>query len=114
MGAVIDRERCTGCPQAQDPPCVRACPGDVLQRVGDRVVLRDPGECWDCAACLKACPRGAAALELSLALGGGAGARLRARSRALVTEWTLEWPGGRQETFVTPARSRRAQPQAHS
>ncbi|TDA63813.1 MAG: adenylylsulfate reductase [Clostridia bacterium] len=107
MGVVIDGERCTGCPRAQDPPCVRACPGDVLQRVEGKVGCRSPGECWDCAACLKACPHGAAALVLPLTLGGGAGVRLMARSRADVTEWSLEWPDGRQETFVTHTRERR-------
>lgn len=103
MGAValrIELERCTGCPGVAEPPCVRVCPGDLLRREEGKVRLLETDGCWDCASCVKLCPRGALALELSPEL-GGRGSRLFARTAGGRTRWLLYRAGGRVEEFET-------------
>lgn len=65
-----------------------------------KVTLREAGECWGCAACLKVCPRGALALELPLEL-GGRGSRLTAWTTDGRTRWFLWRPNGRGDGFET-------------
>lgn len=104
MSVLVERELCHGCPAARQAPCERACPGDLLARRRGKVEVREASLCWDCASCVKVCPRGALSLALPLAL-GGRGARLAARARAAETLWRLRYPGGREEEFVLPARA---------
>lgn len=100
MALSIDRDRCTGCPAAAEPPCVRVCPGDLLVRADGRIVLREPEDCWDCASCVKACPRAALGLVLPVQL-GGRGSRLTARTREGRTRWLLRRPDGQEQEFET-------------
>lgn len=102
MTLKIDPARCTGCPRCVEPPCVRSCPGDLLTLEEGGVQLRHPGDCWDCASCVKVCPRSA----LSLCLGpelGGRGSALTAHAGRTHTLWLLTKPDGVVEPFETAA-----------
>lgn len=79
---------------------MRVCPGDLLRREEGVVRLREAGDCWDCASCVKACPWGALALVLPVEL-GGRGSRLSARASPGRTRWTLRCWDGRVEEFET-------------
>ena len=50
--AHIVTEPCLGCKHAD---CVDVCPVDCFHQ-DDRMLLIDPFECIDCAACIPACP----------------------------------------------------------
>ncbi|MGE5553316.1 MAG: 4Fe-4S dicluster domain-containing protein [Betaproteobacteria bacterium] len=98
---MIDRELCLGCSEAEEPPCARTCPGDLLQsEEGGRIALREVDGCWDCASCVKVCPRGALSLTLPVEL-GGRGSKLTARTAGGRTRWTLRRWDGRIEKFET-------------
>lgn len=60
----IDLERCDGCGKLPEAPCEAICPGDLLHRAGGKIRLREPAACWDCFACVKACPREALCIQL--------------------------------------------------
>ncbi|HHW15731.1 MAG TPA: 4Fe-4S binding protein [Firmicutes bacterium] len=93
MALSLEPELCAGCPGAAEPPCAEICPGDLLVREGGRVRLREAGDCWGCASCVKACPRGALSLVLPAEL-GGRGSRLSARVERGRVRWTLRrWNG---------------------
>lgn len=99
MSVRINRAFCTGCGKAQEPGCVRVCPGDLLYKDHQNVCsLRDSGDCWDCAACVKECPRQAIELTLPTQI-GGRGASLKARRSGNSLEWKLMYPDGRTEVF---------------
>ncbi|MDR2051290.1 MAG: 4Fe-4S binding protein [Deltaproteobacteria bacterium] len=89
MSIRIDAGACTGCGR-----CAEICPGALLRLdEAGRAECRYPGDCWSCAACVKACGRGAIALYRAPELGGlGATLRVKKRGEALAWEFTL--PGG--------------------
>lgn len=92
---------CDGCAGARSPRCELVCPGHCLEvNPGEQASLRDPSECWDCAACLKACPREALELYRPLEM-GGRGASLRARTMPDRVKWTCRQAGGRELIFTT-------------
>jgi len=61
----INLNLCNGCVQLEQPQCVDICPGDLLYIAPDgKAAIREVSECWDCFACVKACPRLAIAIQL--------------------------------------------------
>jgi len=105
MPALIDKNLCDGCRGSPEPPCVRACPGDIVAKDFEREksYLRCAGECWDCYACAKACPRIAIQVELPYALARRAGElRLVAHDPQGVL-WEVRWQDGRVQRLLRPA-----------
>lgn len=59
-------------------------------------------DCWDCAACLKACPRQAISMYLPASI-GGRGALLKARVFKDKISWTCISPDGNENTIEVEA-----------
>lgn len=101
MGVDVRLDRCDGCPRAEEPFCVRICPGDLMYIADNgKAACRDEGACWDCVCCVKVCPQQAIEMRLSrqIAIGGAA---MRARQLKSRTTWEVEHPDGAVETFET-------------
>ncbi|MCW2276797.1 4Fe-4S dicluster domain-containing protein [Heliophilum fasciatum] len=98
MTLCIDRERCQGC--NGHPRCADVCPGNLLV-LGEQgqIASREPDDCWDCAACVKVCPRQALSLTLPPEV-GGRGSRLWARQVGGKMHWTIVDGQGRTKNFV--------------
>ena len=88
MTVHIDRKLCNGCPGKQEGCCEDVCPGDLFYRDGSSACLREPADCWDCFACVKACPRAALSVELPFQI-SEARHRLYARQRGEHIIWNL-------------------------
>jgi adenylylsulfate reductase, subunit B len=56
MPTFVTAEKCKGCMQ-----CVDICPSDIMHidPQQGRAYNVEPGMCWECFACVKACPEGA-------------------------------------------------------
>ncbi|KKM12194.1 adenylylsulfate reductase [Clostridiales bacterium PH28_bin88] len=102
MAVRIYRQLCNGCGGADEPNCVRVCPGNLLYQMDGKTAIRSSMDCWDCAACIKACPRQAIAMYLPTAV-GGRGATLKARAYPDRTVWICTRPDGDREIFELPA-----------
>lgn len=103
MGVFVDEKVCNGCGTAEEPLCVRDCPGDLMILVAtNKATIRDNGECWDCAACVKICPTQAIkmALPTQVALPG---VSLRGRALGHKTLWKIRTRDGREEAYETPS-----------
>lgn len=99
MSIKVDETLCNGCRGAKEPLCVRICPGNLLKTgLTGKAGIRDARDCWDCAACVKACPQQAIALYLPAQI-GGRGAHLKARQYRDKTVWTCRRPDGSEEIF---------------
>jgi len=99
MTVRIDRTLCNGCGKAREPRCAAVCPVDLLYRdSSNRCAIRDLRDCWDCAACIKECPRQAIEMYLPVQL-GGRGSTLRAGMTGDRIIWKLTGPNGKTETF---------------
>ena len=99
MSVRIDENLCNGCNGAAETLCVRICPGDLL-RIGSnkKSYIRNPKDCWDCASCIKACPREAIMMYLPAQIGGN-GSTLRAKYDRDKMVWTLSRPHCEDEIF---------------
>lgn len=64
MSVRLDIDICNGCLKRKEGCCEEICPGDLFYRENGKAVLREPSDCWDCFACVKACPRSALSVEL--------------------------------------------------
>lgn len=99
MTVRINRSRCNGCRDVAEPRCVMVCPGDLLYKDAlNKCVIRDPRDCWDCAACVKECPRQAIEMFLPVQI-GGRGATLKAKTGKSRITWQLTKPDGSKEVF---------------
>ena len=94
MTVRIDTQLCNGCPGRGEGCCEEICPGDLFYREGGRACLREPADCWDCFACVKACPRAALSVELPFQI-SEARHRLYARQRGTHIIWNLREREGR-------------------
>lgn len=100
MTVKIDRSRCHGCGITSEPGCVKVCPGDLLYKdEAGKSSIRNAEDCWDCAACVKECPRQAISLVLPVQI-GGRGSRLQARKSGGCVTWQLTKPDGKTEEFI--------------
>ena len=96
MPAKIDANLCDGCRGSPEPPCVRSCPGDIVAKDFNRekAYLRCTGECWDCYACVKACPRNAIQVELPYAISRRVGRLVLVDHGPRGVLWEVRWPRG--------------------
>lgn len=103
MGIFVDENICNGCGRAQEPMCVRDCPGDLMVLMPNRkATIRNNGECWDCAACVKVCPTQAIHMQLPTAV-IIKGVTLRGRAIKPKTVWRIRRRDGTESRYETPA-----------
>jgi len=106
MGIRVDEEACNRCGTAQEPMCVRDCPGDLMFiKDNDKASITDNRECWDCAACVKVCPTQAIEMRLprSLVLGD---VTLKGRAMKHKTTWRIRVGDADGEDYETPSTGR--------
>ena len=101
MTVRINCQRCDGCRRAKEALCARVCPGGLFSKdAAGKASIRTPEDCWDCAACVKECPRDALSLFLPVEA-GGRGSTLGARKKNGGLQWTLTDRRGNVETIFT-------------
>jgi adenylylsulfate reductase, subunit B len=104
MSVRIDLQACNGCGSRLESCCEEICPGDLFYRTGGKAALRDAADCWDCFACVKACPREALSVELPFQI-SEARNRLTARVRRDTILWKLcDRNGAALADFTIPVR----------
>ncbi|MDR1921757.1 MAG: ferredoxin family protein [Candidatus Adiutrix sp.] len=100
MSIIIDPSACTGCGL-----CREVCPGNLLcADENGRAAIRRPADCWNCAACLKACAQTAIALYLPPEIGGN-GASLRVSREGDLLHWLFSLPDGRRRVITVDRRN---------
>ncbi|MDP3939735.1 MAG: 4Fe-4S dicluster domain-containing protein [Deltaproteobacteria bacterium] len=106
MPIYIDQDKCNGCGNSKEPPCVRMCPGDlnVKDFVTGKAYLRSKEDCWNCYACVKPCPQEAIEMRLSYQL-GYFNAKVQPH---IISSDTIEWEcvdtKGNVEIFRMPTK----------
>ena len=103
MGIFVDEHLCNGCGTADEPMCVRDCPGDLMiLRPDGKAAIRDNRECWDCAACVKVCPSQAIHMQLPTSV-VVSGVKLRGRAIKHKTVWRIRLRDGTERAYETPS-----------
>ncbi len=106
MSVLIDYRLCNGCPGRYEACCEEICPGDLFRRENGKASLREPADCWDCCACVKACPRAALSIALPFQI-SEARHRLVARLKKYHIVWKLiERSGTIIATYTVENRTR--------
>ena len=103
MGIAVDEQACNRCGTADEPMCVRDCPGDLMFiKANDKAAIVDNRECWDCAACVKVCPTQAISMQLPASL-TVSGVDLKGRALKHKTLWRIRLRDGSEKTYETPS-----------
>lgn len=102
----LDHQACNSCGLLPEPPCVRVCPGDVIEKDfrTNEVRIRDVKECWGCYACVKVCPRFALQVEMPFWVAGGQSALEVKNLRGKMLEWTFTDGSGEEHKIEFPTR----------
>ena len=104
MSVYIDIDVCNGCSKRSESFCEEICPGDLFFIKEGKAVLREPSDCWDCFACVKACPRSALSVELPFQISEEKN-RLIARVKKNTIVWKLvDFNGNEIISFTIPNR----------
>ncbi|PTW00116.1 dissimilatory adenylylsulfate reductase beta subunit [Halanaerobium saccharolyticum] len=100
MAVKIDKNICDGCPDYNQGRCERICPGSLISKQGKKAKIIRPEECWDCAACVKACPRNAISLYLPEEV-GGRGTELKVQQKNKRSIWIFDREDGSRKVYKT-------------
>jgi len=103
MGIYVDEDTCNHCGTAEEPMCVRDCPGDLMfLKENGKAAITTNRDCWDCAACVKVCPTQAITMQLPTSL-VVRGVTLHGRAMRHKTTWKLTLRDGEDRTYETPS-----------
>ncbi|MTI61790.1 MAG: adenylylsulfate reductase [Firmicutes bacterium] len=98
MTIKINCDLCNGCPGRKEGRCERICPGNLLERKNNKAVIEHKSDCWDCAACVKACPLNAIQIYLPDEI-GGKGGNLSAQVKEDEIIWIIEDNSGESRKY---------------
>lgn len=95
MSIHIEKRKCTGCGK-----CMSVCPGTLLQKDEQgHVEMPFPGDCWSCAACVKACSFGVLSLYLFPSI-GGKGCTMTVQKKGTTMRWNIKNSEGALQTIT--------------
>jgi adenylylsulfate reductase subunit B len=106
MPTWVDPSACDGCGTLERPACVDLCPNDLmtLDPSLGRAWNREPELCWECYACVKACPPAAIDVRGSADV-VPLGASVTPRRGPDAIEWTVKFRDGRTKRFTFAIRT---------
>ena len=103
MPTFVYMTKCDGCGH-----CVDICPSDIMhiEKTYRRAYNIEPNMCWECYACVKACPQNAIDVRgyADFAPLGHSVRVLREEDKATIS-WRVEFRDGRVKNFVSPIRT---------
>lgn len=107
MPARVDQALCNGCRGRSAAACEHICPADLMavQQGSGRALNIEPDQCWECFACVKACPETAIEV-LSYADLAPVSGRLEPRCTASSISWHVVFRNGCELVFEYPTRTK--------
>ena len=103
MPTFVYMTRCDGCGE-----CVDICPSDIMHidTTYRRAVNIEPNFCWECYACVKACPQNAIDVRgyAEFAPLGHSVRVLREEGKGTIS-WKIKFRDGREKNFESPIRT---------
>ena len=100
MSTFVYMTRCDGCGH-----CVDICPSDIMHidKTHRRAFNIEPNMCWECCACVKACPQNAIDLRgyADFAPMGHSVRVLREEEKGTIS-WKIRFRNGHEKNFVSP------------
>jgi adenylylsulfate reductase subunit B len=112
MPTYVRTDRCDGCDGLDAAACMHVCPHDLMHLDRDGSVTghvakaynREPGRCWECHACVKACPRGAVGSRPAADI-APLGGDVRPTPGDDAIAWEIAFRNGDGERFEYPVRT---------
>ena len=106
MPTFVHTEKCDGCASSARVACMHVCPHDLmaLDKARMKAFNREPEQCWECQACVKACPHGAVEVRSFQDWVPMGGAVVPER-RDDAIEWTITFRDGEVKRFTFPVRT---------
>lgn len=112
MPTYVRTDRCDGCRGREKTACMHICPHDLMALDGDGSVTghamkaynQEPGQCWECYACVKICPQNAVEVR-HYADVVPLGASVQPLRGADSISWTIRFRNGNTKRFTFPVRT---------
>jgi adenylylsulfate reductase subunit B len=112
MPTFVRTLQCDGCTGQDRPACVYICPHDLMRLDADggetghvlKAYNQEPEQCWECYACVKACPRQAIEVR-HYADVVPLGARVQPAREGDSITWTVAFRNGNTKRFRYPIRT---------
>lgn len=112
MPTYVRTDKCNGCQTEDQIACVYICPHDLMKldqkgtHTGHalKAYNQEPEQCWECYACVKACPQQAIEVR-HYADVVPLGAMVQPRRGADSITWTIKFRNGTMKRFKFPTRT---------
>lgn len=112
MPTYVLTERCDGCRDRSLAACAYICPHDLMRIDADgaetghatQAYNREPARCWECYACIKACPQDAIGSRPAADVAPLGGSVHPGRDDTVIA-WDIGFRDGRSERFEYPVRT---------
>jgi adenylylsulfate reductase subunit B len=106
MPTFVYTDKCDGCKGGQVAACMYICPHDLMKLDVARMKAynQEPDQCWECQACVKACPRQAIEVRAYADFVPMGGAVIPMRTDSRIT-WTIKFRDGEVKRFEFPVRT---------
>lgn len=106
MPTFVYTEKCNGCTGRQVAACMYICPHDLMKLDIARMKAfnQEPDQCWECQACVKACPQQAVEVRSFQDWVPMGGAVIPLRTDNAIT-WTIKFRDGEVKRFKFPNRT---------
>lgn len=105
MPTIVIADKCDGCRGKSESMCEQICPMDIMRldpTIGKAINI-SPKDCWDCMACVKACPNQAIQTKLPYQI-AAYGAKLVPLISGTTILWTLTYADGTVRQISKPIR----------
>ncbi len=106
MPTLVIADKCDGCRGKSEPMCEQICPMDIMRMDSTVGKARNisPKDCWDCMACVKACPNQAILTRLPYQIAAYGGKLVPLTSETTIL-WTLTYADGSIRQITKPIRN---------
>ena len=107
MPTFVYTDKCDGCQgRGEVAACMHICPHDLMKLDTRRMKAynQEPDQCWECQACVKACPHQAIEVRPGADYVPMGGAVIPLRTDNDIT-WTIKFRDGEVKRFTFPVRT---------
>jgi adenylylsulfate reductase subunit B len=106
MPTFVHTDKCDGCKDSDVAACMYICPHDLMALDPERMKAfnQEPEQCWECQACVKACPNHAVEVRAYQDVVPMGGAVIPVRTDQTIT-WTIKFRDGEIKQFEYPVRT---------
>lgn len=112
MPTFVRPDKCTSCSDQNNVACVQICPHDLMRLYPEacdtgfpnKAYNQEPEQCWECYACVKACPHNAIEVRHYADVVPMGGSVIPQHDKLRI-QWSIQFRNGVVKEFEFPVRT---------